>query len=66
MRRLLGLIAFLAGGFSTEVVHPLQCDLAPVSRRSTPTTERSRRRTSPDLSGDGHTGRARQSQYTSL
>ncbi|QHE92628.1 hypothetical protein PI93_015070 [Pandoraea fibrosis] len=54
MKRLLGLLAFLAGGFSTEAVHPLQCDLAPLSRRAVPVTERSRRRTGPDLSGDGH------------
>ncbi|VVD66888.1 hypothetical protein PAQ31011_00392 [Pandoraea aquatica] len=53
MRRLLSLLAFLAGGLSTEVVHPLQCDLAPASRRSMPETERARRRKTPDLTGVG-------------
>ncbi len=69
MRRLLSLLAFLAGGFSTEVVHPLQCDLAPASRRVLPRTERSQRRSGPDLSGDGDdrlAGHARQPQHSSL
>ncbi|VVE33219.1 hypothetical protein PHO31112_03747 [Pandoraea horticolens] len=56
MRRLLSLIAFLAGGFSTEVVRPLQCDLAPASRRTMPATARSRCRTGLALSG-GDEGR---------
>ncbi|VVD61693.1 hypothetical protein [Pandoraea anhela] len=57
MRRLLSLLAFLVGGLSTEVVHPLQCDLAPASRRVPPETERARRRKDPPLSGDDDSGR---------
>ncbi len=59
MRRLLGVLAFLAGGLSVEVAHPLQCDLAPASRRVLPESERVRRRKNPDVSGDGK-GRAPQ------
>ncbi|AJC17040.1 hypothetical protein [Pandoraea sputorum] len=53
MKRLLSLLAFLAGGLSAEVVHPLQCDLAPASRRVLPETERARRRKTPDLTEGG-------------
>ncbi|UVA82323.1 hypothetical protein [Pandoraea commovens] len=53
MRRLLSLLAFLAGGLTTEAVHPLQCDLAPASRRLMPETERARPRKTPDLTGTG-------------
>ncbi|VVD79494.1 hypothetical protein PCA20602_01039 [Pandoraea capi] len=53
MKRLLSVLAFLAGGLSVEAVHPLQCDLAPASRRVLPETERARRRKDPPLSGDG-------------
>lgn len=63
MRRLLSLLAFLVGGFSTEVVHPLQCDLAPASRRVLPETGRARRRKGPDLDGNG---RGRLPQRSSL
>ncbi|VVE61783.1 hypothetical protein PCA31118_00759 [Pandoraea captiosa] len=56
MRRLLGLLVFLAGGLGTEVVHPLQCDLVPASRRVLPEAERLRRRTHPARSGDGDGG----------
>lgn len=59
MRRLLSVLAFLAGGLSVEAVHPLQCDLAPASRRVLPETERARRRKGPEVSGDG-IGRAPQ------
>ncbi|EON11364.1 hypothetical protein [Pandoraea sp. SD6-2] len=63
MRRLLSLIAFLAGGFSTEVIRPLQCDLAPASRRTMPATARLRRRTGPALPGGG---KGRRTQPSSL
>ncbi|AKC70876.1 hypothetical protein [Pandoraea oxalativorans] len=53
MRRLLSVLAFLAGGLTTEAVHPLQCDLAPASRRVLPETERARRRKTPDVAGAG-------------
>ncbi|VVE61852.1 hypothetical protein PAN31117_00664 [Pandoraea anapnoica] len=53
MKRLLSVLAFLAGGLTTEAVHPLQCDLAPASRRVLPEMERSRRRKTPDLAGAG-------------
>ncbi|MFJ2991375.1 hypothetical protein [Pandoraea sp. NPDC087047] len=61
MRRLLSELAFLAGGLSVEAVHPLQCDLAPASRRVLPETERARRRKDPDVCADGN-GRASQPQ----
>jgi hypothetical protein len=32
MRRLLAILAFLAGGLAVEIVHPLQCSLMQVSR----------------------------------
>ncbi|WP_353189198.1 hypothetical protein [Pandoraea pnomenusa] len=56
MKRLLSVLAFLAGGLSVEAVHPLQCDLAPSSRRITPETERARRRAGPGVSGDENGG----------
>ncbi len=32
MRRLLAIVAFLAGGFAAEMAHPLQCSLVTASR----------------------------------
>jgi hypothetical protein len=32
MRRLLAIVAFLAGGFAAEMAHPLQCSLMVASR----------------------------------
>ncbi|SUA93436.1 hypothetical protein [Pandoraea pulmonicola] len=46
MRRLLGLLAFLAGGVCAEAVHPLQCELVPAARRAASLPERSRGRLS--------------------
>lgn len=53
MRRLLGIVAFLAGGFSVEALHPLQCELASALRGVTLEPERARRRAMPDPSGAG-------------
>lgn len=63
MRRLLSMLAFLAGGLSVEAVHPLQCDLAPASRRVTPETARGRRRSGTEAAG-GRSGHS--SQHASL
>jgi hypothetical protein len=32
MRRLLAIVAFLAGGFAAEMAHPVQCSLVNASR----------------------------------
>jgi hypothetical protein len=32
MRRLLAIVAFLAGGFAAELTHPVQCSLLTASR----------------------------------
>jgi hypothetical protein len=32
MRRLLAIVALLAGGIATEMAHPLQCELVNASR----------------------------------
>ena len=32
MRRLLAIVAFLAGGFAAEMAHPVQCSLVNVNR----------------------------------
>ncbi|WP_260854643.1 hypothetical protein [Paraburkholderia sp. BCC1884] len=32
MKRLFAILAFIAGGFTTEMTHPLQCELVTASR----------------------------------
>jgi hypothetical protein len=32
MRRILAIVAFLAGGITTEMAHPVQCELVNASR----------------------------------
>ena len=32
MKRLMAILAFLAGGFATEMAHPVQCSLVNVNR----------------------------------
>ncbi|MFX1677112.1 hypothetical protein PWR63_33600 [Paraburkholderia sp. A2WS-5] len=46
MKRLLAVLALLAGGLATEAVHPLSCSLATLTRREK-VTRHGRRKPAP-------------------